>query len=244
MKLACVVLSAILLVASAHARPASATEDDDPYFNAASADDVVETFQSFCLDTDGDATDAWTVATDSGWTKVPAVQFDPYIWGIKPYHRVGLASPDSPGLILILTAEGQVTSDHRRRFRAGLVTEGSPIEPETLLKSPIPLPIPNLIGGKACILVGITDDPYRLRDLVGALLNDDQPFKFGRNHARTGDGPDRGKFMHNTYWKAPDVVMNLSVGDASADGVVRFELNISSGVVLNSPSSSYLVKAD
>ncbi|WP_340693613.1 hypothetical protein [Hyphomonas sp.] len=222
----------------------SATEDDDPYLNAASADDVVETFQSFCLVTDGDATDAWTAATDSGWTKVPTVQFDPYIWGIKPYHRVGLASPDSPGLILILTAEGQVTSDHRRRFRAGLVTEGSPIQPDTLLKNPLALPKPDLIGGKGCTLVGNIIDAYRLRDLVGALRINDQPFKFGRNSARIGDGPDRGKSMHNTFWTTPDAVMNLSVGDASADGVVRFELVIGSGIVLNSPPSSYLVKAD
>lgn len=226
----------VLLCASvtAHAQTAGAS----------STDDIIEAVQSLCLDTGLNATKAWKAATDAGWVKVPRSVIDPHLWGIKPHYRVGTTSQDGPGLLLILSAQGQITSDQRRRFQGGLITEGSPVKRGVALSNPLMTEPSDTIGTKDCRLEGKTEDPYSLRNHIEALEINGAPFKQDFDHWAFGEGPDIGKYKHNTRWEAPNAVINLGIGKMGDDGSYPFSLILGSRIPIDSEPSSYLVKVD
>ncbi|WP_155839414.1 hypothetical protein [Hyphomonas chukchiensis] len=211
---------------------------------ASSTDDIIEVVETLCIDTGLDATKAWMAATDAGWVKVPTSVIDPYIWGIKPHYRVGARAQDGSGFLLILSAQGQITAEQRRRFYGGLVTEGSPVKPGVVLSYPFMQEPSDSIGGRNCRLDGNVDDPYSLRDRVEALEINSAGFQLEFDEEAYGEGPDTGKYKHNTSWSAPDALMNLSIGKMREDGSYPFSLSLGSAIAIDSEPSSYIVKID
>lgn len=211
---------------------------------ASSTDEIIEAVETLCIDTELNATKAWMAATDAGWVRVPTSVIDPYIWGIKPHYRVGARAQDGSGFLLILSAQGQITAEQRRRFNGGLVTEGSPVKPGVMLSYPFMQEPSESIGSRRCGLDGNVDDPYSLRDRVEAIEIDGAGFQLKFDDEAYGKGPDIGKYKHNTTWSAKDVLMNLSIGKMSEDGSYPFSLSLGSGIPMDSEPSSYIVKVE
>ncbi|MBD3770564.1 MAG: hypothetical protein IE925_10480 [Rhodobacterales bacterium] len=218
---------------------ASAQVPDDLEGDQAAPEDVVDQFERICITSEGNLSNAWELALASGWTAASDVPFEQYFWGVMPYHRVGLTAENHPGIVLLLSAQGNVTRDQRTALKAGQRPSSNPIAAKTLLETSKLLgrPEPGWIGGTECMISGRVHDMGFLYPIAEPLIH--PPGIEGKRlvYSRTGRTDHVGAY--EVIYQNLGSHVNLNIGYRAPDGSGGFHLTYSHAISLDDPVEIY-----
>ena len=220
---------------------ASAQLPDDLEGTQAASADIVDQFERICITSEGNLSTAWELASASGWTAASDVPFEQYFWGVTPYHRVGLTADNHPGIILLLSAQGNVTREQRNALKAGQRPTSNPVEAKTILDSSKLLgrTEPAWIGGTECMISGRVQNIDFLYPMAEPLIH--PPGIKGKRlkYSRTGKTDHVGAY--EMIYQNLGSHVRLSIGYPAPDGSGGFHLTYSHAISLGDPVEIYIL---
>lgn len=203
--------------------------------------EVVELFERLCVETNADFVEIARRLDDS-WVRLPLQRANDFYGGIVPAERNALIRDDlGPAMYLLLSAQGQITSEHNKLRKTGLLSVSNRVDPDHVVRYPIDLEGPDRIGSRECQLATAAKlDIELLLDLIAGLEIDGRSLgKHNVQYESQGEYRDAGLSGNHFNWIRNNTsVMRLSRRQ-NHDGKWYVELSVGSAVAPDDPPETY-----